>query len=82
MRDVLEAIDVPELIQSLNLRRESAVQAEDLILNFCCHWQTLENISEHLPDKVRPVLPETLVVKSVELVDLPVLVVAPEDGDA
>jgi hypothetical protein len=82
MRDILEAINVPELIEGLDLGRQSTVQAKDLIFDFRCNWQALEDISEHLPDEVGAVFPEALVIEAVELVDLAVLVVASEDSDA
>ena len=55
MGDILESIDVSELIEALDLWGESSVEAEDLILYFCCHWQALEDISEHLPDEISAV---------------------------
>lgn len=58
------------------------MQAEHLILDFSCDWQTLKNISKHLPNEVSPIFSQAFVIKSIKFVDFSVLVVATQDGDA
>lgn len=81
VRHILHAIDASQLIQGINLGRESTMQAEDLVLNLCGDGETLEEIREHLPDEISSVLLEALIIEAVQFIDLSVLVVAPEDGD-
>lgn len=57
------------------------MQTEDLILNLSSNWQTLEEISKHLPNEVRSILLEALIIEAIQFIDLSVLVVPPEDGD-
>lgn len=81
VRHILHAVDAPQLIQCINFRREATMQTEDLILNLGSNWQTLEEISKHLPNEVRPILLEALIIEAIQFIDLSVLVVPPEDGD-
>lgn len=81
MRYILHAIDAPQLIQGINLGRESTMQTEDLVLYLCGDGEALEEISEHLPNEIGSVLLEALIIEAIQFVDLSVLVVAPEDGD-
>ena len=57
------------------------MEAEDLVFDFCCDWQALEDVSEHFPDEIRPIFLETLIVEAVEFVDFPVFMVSTKDSD-
>lgn len=37
MRDILLPIDVPDLIEGIDIGGESSMKAEDLVVDFCGH---------------------------------------------
>jgi hypothetical protein len=82
VRDVLNAIDLSDLIEGIKFWGESSVQAEKLIFDFRCDWKTLKEVCEHFPNEVVPVFLEAFIIEPVKFVDLTVLVVASEEGDA
>lgn len=82
MRHILHPIDASQLIKGINFRGEAAMQTEDLILNLRGNGQTLEQISKHLPNEVRSVFLEALIIEAVKFINLSVLVISPEDGDS
>ena len=43
------------------------MQAKELILHNCSHWEVVEHICEVLPDIRIPVLPHTFVIKPIRL---------------
>jgi hypothetical protein len=57
-----------------------SLRSTDLVLDECCKGEKIEEIGEVPPDVGVPVLPQALVVKTVDLSDLTRLVVASEDG--
>lgn len=81
MGHILHAVDAPQLIQCINFRRESTMQTEDLILNLSGNGEALEEISKHLPNEVRSIFLEALIIEAIQLIDLSVLMIPPEDGD-
>lgn len=81
MRHVLLSVYAFDLVESFYIRRESSMQTEDLTFNYCRDWKTMEEFSEKFPNLLWAVFPETLIVKAVLLVDLPVLMVPPQQSD-
>jgi len=81
MRNILLPIDISDLVEVINFRRKSSMQAENLVLDFSCDWQALEKFSKEFPDEVSSVFFEALVIEAIEFVDLPVLMVASEYRD-
>lgn len=57
------------------------MEAEDLVVDFCSNRQALEDFRKQFPYQISTIFPQTLVVESVELVDLPVLVVPSQKRD-
>jgi len=70
----------PHLVQLVQRRRESSMQAEDLIFHQRRQRQQIEQIREVLPDVGVAVFAEALVVEAVDLGDLPGLVVPSQNG--
>lgn len=62
-------------------RRQRCARSTDLVLNECCEGEVIEKIGEVPPDVGVSVLPQALVVETVDLSNLARLVVASEDGD-
>lgn len=58
------------------------MEAEDLLFNYCCEGQVIEEVGEVFPHIGVSVLAEALVVETIDLGDLARLVVASEDGDS
>jgi hypothetical protein len=48
--NILHSIDASELVHSFDLRREAAMQAEELILDGSSNRKALEEICEHFPN--------------------------------
>lgn len=70
------------MVESVDAGAQAAVQAEDLAVDQGSQGQVVEQVREILPDVGVAVLPETLVVESVDLGDLAGLVVAAQYRDA
>lgn len=65
MGHILHPVDASQLIQGINFRGESTMQTEDLILNLSCNGEALKEISKHLPNEVRSILLETLIIEAI-----------------
>jgi len=81
MRHLLNAIQLSDIIQGVQRRRDATVHADDLILNDCGHWQVIERISEGLPYIWSTVGAYALVEEAIDLCDLPALMVATQQRD-
>lgn len=81
MRDLLLALDLPHLIQRDNIRRQPPVNTQYLPVDDRRYIQVVENLSTVLPRVRIPVLLLTLLVKPVDLRDLPAFVVSPQQRD-
>ena len=57
------------------------MQTEDLVLNYRCEGQVVEQICEVLPDVRVAIFAEALVVESIDLSDLTRLVIASDQSD-
>ena len=78
VRNLSRPLNLSNLIQILQLRRQPSVHTQNLVVNECCHGQRVEAIGEDLPETyVESTL--ALVVESVDSVDLSVLVVASQE---
>lgn len=58
------------------------MEAEDRAIDNGGQGQALEDLGEHLPDRIGVVFFMAFVVETVQFVDLAVLVIASEDGDS
>jgi hypothetical protein len=82
MRHLLDAVQRPDVVKSVNAGRQATVQTEDLVVDECGQREVVEKICEVLPDIGVAVLAEALVVEAVDLSNLPGLVVTSENRDA
>lgn len=82
MRDLLNPVKGSDVIESIDARRETSMQAEDLVVDEGGEGKVVEEVGKVLPDIGVAILAEALVVEAVDLGDLAGLVVATEDGDA
>lgn len=80
IRHVDRPLDLPYLIHALQLGREAAVHAEDLVVDDGGHRQAVEAVGEELPQPdAEPAL--ALVVEAVDAVDGGTFVVASEEEE-
>lgn len=80
--NLLDSVERPNIIECINAGGETAVEAEDLVVDESSEGKVIEEVGEVLPDVGVAVLAEALVVEAIDLSDLARLVVAAEDGDA
>ena len=81
MRDLLDSIQRPDIVKSVDGWTQTTVKAEDLILNEGGEREEIEEVGEIFPDIGVAVFSEAFVIKSVDLCDLAGLVVSSKDGD-
>lgn len=82
VRHLLHAIDLADLVECVDGRREAAVQAEDLVVDQRGKRQVVEQVGEVLPHVRVAVLAQALVIEAIHLRDLARLVVAAQNRDA
>lgn len=72
--------DTPDLLHRVQVRAETTVHCEDLLVNNGCNWQAVEAVSEGLPQlDIVPSL--ALVVESIYAINGGTFVVAAEDEE-
>ena len=76
VRHFLETVEHSNIVQGLNRRRETSMQAEYLIVNEGSERQEVEKVGKVLPDIRVSVFSHAFIVKAIHLSDLPRLVVA------
>ena len=81
MGNLLDAIQRPDIVQSIDTRRQTAMQTEDLVVDERGERKIVEKVGEVLPNVCVTVLAQALVVKPIHLRDLTRLVVSAEDGN-
>jgi hypothetical protein len=82
MRNLLDPVQRSDVVEGVDAGGETAVKAEDLILDQGGEGKIVEEVGEVLPDVGIAVFAQTLVVEAVDLSDLAGLVVSSENGDA
>ena len=82
VRHFLNPVQTSNIIQCIDTRAQTSVQAKDLVVNQSGEGKVVEEISEEFPDIGVAVLAQTLVVEAVNLGDLARFMVAAQDGDA
>jgi hypothetical protein len=75
-----EAVESGDLIDSLDLGRQSSMNAEDAIVNEGSKREVIENLVQHLPDARISVVAVALGPEAVELVDGTTFVVSTQHG--
>ena len=76
-----DTIKLLDLVQSVDGRRQTTVQAEDVLLDDGGQGQVVEQAGELLPNFGVTILTEALIVESIDLGDLLGLVVSTKDSD-
>jgi hypothetical protein len=82
MRNLLDPIQRTNVVKSIDGGTQTAVQAEDLVLDESGERKVVEKVGEVFPDIGIAVFAQALVVKPIHLCDLTGLVVSSEDGDS
>lgn len=82
MGDFLNAVQTPDVVQGIDTRAQSSMEAKDLVVNQGGKGQVVEKIGKVLPHIRVAVLAQTLVIKTVHLCDLPGFMVTSQNGDA
>ena len=78
MWDFLDAIKGSDVIEGINTRGETTVEAEDLIIDKGSEGKIVEKVGKIFPDIRIAVLAKTFIVEAVDLGDLARFVVAAE----
>ena len=65
VRDLPQPINHPHLVDGLDIRRQTTVDAEDLPLDYRAEWEVVKEVRGVAPDVCVPVLPQDLFVKAV-----------------
>lgn len=82
MRNFLDTVERTDVIECVDGRTETSVEAENLVINECSKGKVVEEVGEVFPDVCISVFTQALVVEAVHLCDLAGLVVTTEDSDA
>jgi len=82
VRHLLQPVQGPDVVQRVDAGGEAAVQTEDLAVHQRREGQVVKQVSEIFPHVGVSVLPQTLVIETIDLCDLTALVVAAKNGDA
>ena len=68
---LLLPIDRLDLVQRVYVGAQPAMHAKDLLVNYSCQGQKVHNLSAIAPYIDRAVLAKTLIIKAINLCDLP-----------
>lgn len=82
MWHLLLPVDRAYLIQRIDARAQTAMDAEDFVINDGCKSQVVEDVCAVPPDIDGAVLSQALVVETIHLSDLSALVVASNQSDS
>ncbi len=74
--DLLFPVQWPNVVQVLNVWRKTTVNAKNLVIDDCCQRKVIKNVRTVFPNVQRPILPETLVIKPINLRYLPGFVIS------
>ena len=77
----LDAVDAADVVECVDARGQTAVQAEDLVLDERSQGKVVEQVCKVLPDIRVSVFAQAFVVEAIDLCDLARFVVAAQDGD-
>ena len=76
------SIDLPYLLESIEVWRQSSMQTENLILHNSRKGKEIEEISVIFPDVCISVFPEALVIEAIDLCNLSALVIASKNRNS
>lgn len=80
VRNFLESLKCSNVIKSLNTGRKPTMQTEELILNHSSEREVIEELSENLPNIGVSILPATFIIESINLSDLPGLMISSQNS--
>jgi hypothetical protein len=80
--DFLDSVERSDVVERVDGGAQTAVEAEDLVVDEGREGEVVEEIGEVLPDVRVAVFAQAFVIEAVDLGDLAGLVVAAEDGDS
>lgn len=81
MGNLLDPIEGPDVVESVDRGTQTTVKAENLVFDESGEGKVVEEIGEIFPDIGVAVFAQTFVVKSIDLCDLAGLVVSTENRD-
>ena len=67
MRNLLHSVELSDLIKSVDGRRETTMETEDLTFDYSSQWQVIEELSESFPDIGISILSQALIVEAVPI---------------
>jgi hypothetical protein len=67
MRNFLNSVELSDLIKSVNGRRETTMETEDLALDNSSQWKIIEEFSKSFPHIGISILSQTLIVEAVPI---------------
>ena len=82
MRNLLNTIQGPDVVQGVDARGQAAVETENLVVDQGGQRKVVEEVGKVLPDVGVAVLPEAFVIEAIDLGNLAGLVVSSKDGYA
>ena len=68
MRNFLDSVELSDLIEGVNGRRETTMEAEDLTLDNSCQGKIIKKLGESFPHIGVSILSQTLIVEAVPIV--------------
>ena len=82
MRHFLQSVKAADIVERINGRRQATMETKDLVLDHGREREVVKDVCKVAPDIWAAILAQSLVVKAVDLRNLPALVVAPENENA
>ena len=81
VRDFLNAVESPDVVEGVYRGGQAAVQAEDLTVHKGCQWEIIKQVGEVFPHIRVAIFAQTLVIEPVDLGDLAGFVVSSQNRD-
>jgi hypothetical protein len=78
----LNSVELLNLVQAVKAGRETSMKTKDLVFNNCGQRQQVEQVGKVFPDIGVSVLPQALVIKTINLSDLPGFVISSQNGNS
>ena len=82
MRNILDPVDIFNLVELLNFRREASVETEYFVLNDGREREIHKDFSEKLPDRFCAIFSKALIVEPIQSINFSIFMIAPENSDA
>jgi len=81
VRNLLDTFNVPDFVNLCDFWGQPSMHTKDLVVNSCRKWELIEKLSGVLPYINTAIFLQTLLLKPLDLGDLPTLVVAAYQTD-